>query len=92
MKKRERTEIIYDILKVIQDRNGKAKPTHILYKSNLSTQMLYDYLDFLIKKGFIQEHFDKKKNKFYSIMDKGYKYIEDYWMIKNFMDSYDLND
>ncbi len=92
MKKRERTEIIYDILKVICDRGGKAKPTHILYKSNLSTQMLNDYLDFLIEKGFIEKQHDKKNNKFYSIMDKGYKYIEDYSMIKKFMDSYDLND
>ncbi len=92
MKKRERTEIIYDILKAIQGKGGSAKPTHILYKSNLSTQMFNDYLDFLISKGFIKKTQDEKNNKFYMILDKGYKFIEDYHFIKKFMDSYDLNE
>jgi len=50
-RKRERIVIIYDILKVIQEKGGKAIPTHILYKSNLSSQMLKEYLADLIDKG-----------------------------------------
>ncbi|MFW6450039.1 MAG: winged helix-turn-helix domain-containing protein [Nanoarchaeota archaeon] len=91
MKKRERTEIIYDILKSIQDNSGKAKPTRILYKSNLSSQMLNDYLEFLIEKGFITKT-EEKKGKFYEISGKGHKYIEDFKYIQRFMDSYDLNE
>ncbi|MFW5991510.1 MAG: winged helix-turn-helix domain-containing protein [Candidatus Nanoarchaeia archaeon] len=91
MKKRERTEIIYDILKSIQDNSGKAKPTRILYKSNLSSQMLNDYLEFLIEKGFITKT-EEKKGKFYEISSKGHKYIEDFKYIQRFMDSYDLNE
>ncbi|HLD98553.1 MAG TPA: winged helix-turn-helix domain-containing protein, partial [Candidatus Nanoarchaeia archaeon] len=44
MKKRNKLEIIRDILNVIRSRNGKIKPTHILYKSNLSHQMMEEYL------------------------------------------------
>ncbi len=91
MRRRERIEIIYDILKAIQDKGGKAKPTHILYKSNLSSQMLKEYLNYLLDKGFLQET-RNARSKLYQLTDKGYKYIEDYFVIRKFMDSYDLNE
>jgi len=47
-KKRDRLHVIYDILKCINEKDGKIKPTHILYKSNLSHQMMEEY----IKKGY----------------------------------------
>ena len=47
-KKRNKLEIIKDILEVIKNKNGKIKPTHILYKSNLSYIMMDDYLTELI--------------------------------------------
>lgn len=91
MKKRERIEIIYDVLKAIQDKGGSAKPTHILYKSNLSSQMLNQYIKELVDKGFI-EKINGKKRKYYSLREKGYRYIQDFDVIRNFMDSYDLNE
>ncbi len=91
-KKRERIVIIHDILKTIQEKGGSAKPTHILYKSNLSSQMLKEYLQELITKKLIEEINDKKKNKRYTITDKGDKYVQDFKIIKNFMESYDLEE
>lgn len=91
-RKRERIVIIHDILKGIQEKGGKSKPTHVLYKSNLSSQMLKEYISDLIEKGFIEEQQDKKKNKFYVITDKGHKYVQDFHVIKNFMESYDLDE
>ena len=58
--KRDRLKVIYDILKVIQNKNGKIKPTHIIYKANLSHSMLDEYLKDLIVKGFVEEKKDKK--------------------------------
>ena len=55
-KKRTRLEVTYDILQVIRNRNGKIKPTHILYKSNLSYQMMDEYLRELIQKSFIVDY------------------------------------
>lgn len=89
-KKRDRLEIIHDILRVIMDRRGNVKPTHILYKSNLSHQMLTDYLNELIKKEFIKEKIDKKDKKTYEITDKGCNYLEDFKVIRAFVDSYGL--
>lgn len=89
-RKRERLEIIHDILKALQDKGGKLKPTHILYKSNLSYQMLTEYLTDLIEKRLIIEEEDKKKNKFYSITEKGLNFLNDFKVIRNFMESYGL--
>jgi predicted transcriptional regulator len=90
-KKRERTEIIHDILQVIRDKKS-VKPTHILYKSNLSHQMLSEYLSELMAKEFVLEKKDKDGRKTYELTDKGHNYLNEYKAIVTFMDSYGLND
>jgi len=90
-RKRNKLEIIHDILTVIRDRNGKIKPTQILYKSNLSHMMMKEYLDELIGKGFILVHEDKKGGKTYIITEKGNKYLAEYKTILNFMESFGLD-
>jgi len=89
MKKRDRLTIIHDILQVIMQK-PKAKPTHILYKSNLSHQMLTEYINELIEKGFITEK-KEKNTKSYTLTDKGYNFISDYSKIKSFIESYGLD-
>jgi len=89
-KKRDRLEIIHDILLSIRDKTGVVRQTHILYKSNLSHQMLVEYVGELIEKGFILEKKDKKKKKFYELTDKGFNYLSDYKVIRGFVDSYGL--
>ena len=89
-KKRDKLEIVNDILKTIRDKGNNVKPTHILYKSNLSHQMMTSYLDELIEKGFVKEVKDKKNRKRYSLTETGFSYINDYHKIKSFVDSYGL--
>lgn len=88
-KKRERLQVIYDILRTINEKNSKIKPTHILYKSNLSHQMMDEYLKELIEKDFIIEN-KEKKGKTYSITDKGINYLTEYKLIINFTESFGL--
>ncbi len=88
-KKRSRLEIIKDILEVIKNRNGKIKPTHILYKSNLSYGMMEEYLNELIKKEFIIEN-KNDKAKTYAITEKGSAYLSKYKLILEFTDSFGL--
>ncbi len=89
-RKRNRLEIIRDILKVIRDRSGKIKPTHILYKSNLSHQMMSEYLEELKGKGFIEE-IKIKTGRSYIITDKGVNYLDQYALIKDFTSSFGLD-
>jgi len=90
MKKRDRLEIINDILELISTRS--VKPTQIMYKANLSHDMLNQYMNELISKQFILENKDKKGQRTYSLNEKGLNFLRDYKMIKNFVDSYGLNE
>ncbi len=88
-KKRNRLEVIRDILEVIRERSGKIKPTHILYKSNLSHSMMEEYLQELISKSFIEQKMTKE-GKRYAITDKGLKYLAQYRLITDFTSSFGL--
>jgi predicted transcriptional regulator len=90
-KKRNKLEVIRDILLVIQSKNGRIKPTQILYKSNLSHFMMKDYLGGLIKQGLIKES-HSKSGRTYSITEKGVKYLLEYRTISNFMESFGLSE
>lgn len=90
-RKRDRLQIIYDILKAVQGKNGKIKPTHILYKSNLSPQMLDEYLQELIVKRFIAEH-RSTDGKSYSLTEKGFEYLQKYKLVVEFVDSFGLGE
>ena len=89
-KKRDRLQVIHDILKAIQDKNGKIKPTHILYKSNLSHQMMEEYLNELIEGGFVIEN-QSSSGKTYSLTQKGFNYLQQYKVITDFVESFGLS-
>lgn len=83
--KRGKLEVIRDILLAIRDKNGRIRRTHILYKANLSHQMLEEYLGGLIKKELVLEE-EKKKSRVYSLTDKGFEYLNQFDSISGFMD------
>jgi len=88
-KKRNRLEVIRDILTVIKQKSGTVKPTHILYKSNLSYAMMEEYLGELIEKEFIVEEM-RAGHKKYSITEKGIQYLNKYRLITEFSESFGL--
>lgn len=89
-KKRERLELIFDILIAIKKNENKMGPTRLLYSSNLSSQMFKEYICELQDKEFIIEKIDEKKKKYYSVTKKGFEYLEKYKEIKNFIDNFGL--
>jgi predicted transcriptional regulator len=89
-KKRSRLQVIRDILSTINKKNNEIKPTHILYKSNLSHHMMDEYLKELISKKFIKEN-KKTKGKTYSITQKGKDYLNQYKLIISFTESFGLD-
>lgn len=90
IKKRERLEVIYDILKMIQDNHNSIKPTPLLRYSNLSSQSFSEYINELKKKKFVKIILDSKNKKFVTLTDRGFRYLEKYRTIKNFIEEFDL--
>lgn len=87
MERRDKLKIIHDMLVAMQDKGGKIKPTHLLYKSNLSHSKMQLYLEELFGKGLVKEE-HKDTNKFYVITQEGIKFLENYRKIKEFTDSF----
>ena len=87
--RRTKLEIIHDVLRAIQEKGGKIKPTHLLYKSNLSHKKMVEYLDELHGKGFIEEH-KAKDGKKIVLTDKGFSFLGEFKKIKEFTDSFGL--
>ncbi len=89
--RRDKLGIVSDILKSIQDKGGRIKPTHLLYKSNLSHEGMKRYIEELKVKLMIIEEEDPKKNlRYFIITDKGLKFLQDYKKIREFTDSFGL--
>ncbi len=89
-KKRDRLEVIYGFLKIIQENHNSIKPTPLLRKTNLSSQSFNEYFQELLKKEFVKEIYDKNKKKYITLSDKGFHYLEKYKTILGFIDDFDL--
>ncbi len=87
--KRERLEILRDTLKIIQQNKNAIKPTTLLRKSKMSSSRFKDYYNDLIAQGFIKEIFHNGE-KFISLCDKGYRFIDRYKSILEFIEEFDL--
>lgn len=85
-KRREKTKVIYDILKIISKNNNSIKPTPLLRFSNLSFHLFNEYVSELTEKGLIVEN--KKNNKSYSLTEKGYTYLEKYKSFQDFIEEF----
>ena len=90
VRKRDRLEVIYDILRIVRDNHNSIKPTPLLRVSNLSSQSFNEYFVELKEKEFVKEIIDKKGKKFITLTDQGFKYLEKYKQILEFIDDFNL--
>lgn len=93
--RRSRLELVFDILSAIQNKGGLIKPTHLMYKSNLSHKLLNNYLDELLGKELVvvEELLAKKKKaptKIIRITDKGLTFLAEFRRIREFTDAFGL--
>ncbi len=93
--RRSRLELIFDILLAIQNKGGRIKPTHLMYKSNLSHKLLNAYLDELMERELIRidEEIVKKKmksTKTVLITDKGLSFLAEFRRMREFTDAFGL--
>jgi len=88
-KKRERLEVIKDILSAIRSTRN-IKPTRLLYASNLSPQMFKEYINELMDKGFIKIDINEEDKKTFSLTKKGNEFLEEYRIIERFIGNFGL--
>ncbi|MBS3139471.1 hypothetical protein J4479_00525 [Candidatus Woesearchaeota archaeon] len=93
--RRSRLELIFDILIAIQNKGGRIKPTHLMYKSNLSHKLLNTYLEELIGKELvvIEEVKTRKRQsatKTVVITEKGLGFLAEFRRMREFTDAFGL--
>ena len=93
--RRSRLELIFDILLAIQNKGGRIKPTHLMYKSNLSHKLLNTYLEELIGKELvvIEEVKTRKRQsatKTVVITEKGLGFLAEFRRMREFTDAFGL--
>ncbi|MBI2668501.1 hypothetical protein HYX14_01535 [Candidatus Woesearchaeota archaeon] len=93
--RRSRLELVYDILSSIQNKGGRIKPTHLMYKSNLSHKLLNSYLDELVQKELVrvEEEFSRKREsstKTVVLTDKGMNFLSEFRRMREFTDAFGL--
>jgi len=87
-KQRSVLRINLDILNAVRE-EGEAKPTHILYKANLSHERLVRYLDDLTAKGLVEVKQDGE-NRTYSLTTKGVSFLIEMRRAESFVQGFGL--
>ncbi len=73
-------EIYVDILDAVS--NANVGPTRIMYKANISWQVLQESLDFLMSNGFLLEELESAR-RVYRLTEKGFRVLGDFRRVQD---------
>lgn len=88
-RKRNRLDIIYDMLYTISNKGGRIKPTHLMYKANLSHTQMKLYLEELMEKSLVEEE-ARAGRTMLVITQKGFSFIQQFNQMKEFEKTFGL--
>ena len=88
-RKRNRVEIIHDMLRIIQEKGGKIRKTHLMYKANLSHKQMLLYLEELIKNNLVEDFKSGDKN-FILITNRGREFSVKYLQMRELEKTFGL--
>lgn len=82
-------EIISDMLAIVQEKGRGIKPTHLMYKANLSHKQMKGYLDEFLKKNLVENQ-QSKTGKLISITKQGRDFLLQYNRMREFEKTFGL--
>jgi len=88
IERRTKADILFDILRIVQQNQGKAKTTRILYGANLSYARLKKYLDYLIQNGFLEKI--EKESVYFVLTERGLSFIQEFRKVKRFSEAFGI--
>lgn len=77
------------MLDSIQNKGGRIRQTHLMYKANLSHNQLKGYLDDLLKGELVKE-VKNKNNTYLIITEKGCEFLEKFRQMREFEKAFGL--
>lgn len=89
-KRRTKIDIINDMLLSMREKGGKIKPTHLMYKANLSHKLLNTYLEDLVSNEMVTEVKSKDNYTYLIITDKGLEFLTEFQKMKEFQKSFGI--
>ncbi len=89
MAKRSHIDVIHDMLFACREKGGEIKPTHLLYKANLSHAALQRYLAELREKGLLREE-EGKAGKRYLLTDEGHRFLTQVQRFREFSEQFGI--
>ncbi len=72
----------------MQAKQGRMKPTHIMYKANLSHDQLTSYLEELLGKELIEKVASDADRQYFLVTNKGEKFAEKLREMRQFEKSF----
>jgi predicted transcriptional regulator len=90
IERRTRADILFDILRIVQQNQGKSKTTKILYGANLSYVRLKKHLDYLIQNQFL-ERTQANGSTLFIITEKGLNFIQEFRKVKRFSEAFGIS-
>ena len=88
MGRRTRIDIIADILVAIQGK-GTIKPTHLMYKANMSHAQMQPYLEELVKKDLVAR-VTRDRYEYITLTDKGCDFMEKLRQMREFEQAFGI--
>ena len=82
-------DIVNDMLASINEKGGRIKPTHLMYKANLSHKLLNTYLEDLVSNKLVKEVSDND-NRYLILTNKGVEFLNQFRKMKEFQKSFGL--
>ena len=88
-RKRNKTDIMHDMLRIIQENGRRIKKTHLMYKANLSHKQMELYLRELMSSKLIEKESPDKEFPI-KVTSKGFDFMSKYAQVKEFEKTFGL--